>query len=343
MIEGHGDDSYRYDHPIVMNFSSNIYSHADLSGLYAHLHDRMGVISNYPEPEAHTLENKLADIHHIDKDSVLVTSGATEAIYLIAHAYNGQHAQVLQPTFSEYADACVMNGCKVSALYQLPTEREHFRLENGVGMLWLCNPNNPTGNLVDKRYLQNLVEANPQVLFLIDQSYEWFTEAPLFSVSEALQYDNLLVLHSLTKRYCVPGIRLGYVTAAPHLIQQLRTHKMPWSVNALAIEAGHYLLEHDVKGLPVVDAYLQEAQRLRDSLNALGALQVWPTSTHFMLVQMRYGNATALKHWLANEHGILIRDASNFDGLDNRFFRIAAQDLEENDKLVAAIDDWIKQ
>ena len=185
MIEGHGDDSYRYDHPIVMNFSSNIYSHADLSGLYAHLHDRMGVIGNYPEPEAHTLENKLADIQHIDKDSVLVTSGATEAIYLIAHAYNGQHAQVLQPTFSEYADACVMNGCKVSALYQLPTEREHFRLENGVGMLWLCNPNNPTGNLVDKRYLQSLVEANPQVLFVIDQSYEWFTQAPLFAASQS--------------------------------------------------------------------------------------------------------------------------------------------------------------
>ncbi len=341
MIEGHGDDSYRYDHPIVMNFSSNIYSHADLSGLYAHLHDRMGVIGNYPEPEAHTLENKLADIHHIDKDSVLVTSGATEAIYLIAHAYNEQHAQVLQPTFSEYADACIMNGCKVSAIYQLPTEREHFRLDGEVSLLWLCNPNNPTGNLVYKRYLQSLVEANPQVLFIIDQSYEWFVGQPVFSAAEALRYDNLLLLHSLTKRYCVPGIRLGYVTAAPHLIQQLRTHKMPWSVNALAIEAGHYLLEHDVKGLPVVDAYLQEAQRLRDNLNALGALQVWPTSTHFMLVQMRYGNASALKNWLANEHGILIRDASNFDGLDNRFFRIAAQDPEENDKLVAAINEWI--
>ena len=339
MIEGHGDDSYRYDHPIVMNFSSNIYSHADLSGLYAH--DRMGVIGNYPEPEAHTLENKLADIHHIDKDSVLVTSGATEAIYLIAHAYNEQHAQVLQPTFSEYADACIMNGCKVSAIYQLPTEREHFRLDGEVSLLWLCNPNNPTGNLVYKRYLQSLVEANPQVLFIIDQSYEWFVGQPVFSAAEALRYDNLLLLHSLTKRYCVPGIRLGYVTAAPHLIQQLRTHKMPWSVNALAIEAGHYLLEHDVKGLPVVDAYLQEAQRLRDNLNALGALQVWPTSTHFMLVQMRYGNASALKNWLANEHGILIRDASNFDGLDNRFFRIAAQDPEENDKLVAAINEWI--
>ena len=164
---------------------------------------------------------------------------------------------------------------------------------------------------------------------------------PLFSASEALQYDNVMLLHSLTKRYCVPGIRLGYITAAPHLLRHLRTHKMPWSVNALAIEAGHYLLEHGIGGVPPITDYLQEAQRLRDSLIATGAVDVWETSTHFMLAQLRMGKASALKDWLATEHGILIRDASNFDGLDNRFFRVAAQDPAENDSLVAAIKDWI--
>ena len=145
MIEGHGDDSYRYNHPIVMNFSSNIYSHADLSGLHTYLHERMGVISSYPEPSAASLETRLANFHQIPQETVLVTNGATEAIYLIAQSYACKNVQVLQPTFREYADACTINGCKVSALYQLPTEREHFRLDNGVEMLWLCNPNNPTG------------------------------------------------------------------------------------------------------------------------------------------------------------------------------------------------------
>ena len=341
MIEGHGDDSYRYDHPIVMNFSSNVYSHADLSGLYAFLQSRMAVIASYPEPSAASLEKRLAEEHHIPNENVLVTNGATEAIYLIAQAYRNQHAQVLQPTFHEYADACVMNDCKVTALYQLPTQREHFRLDDGVEMLWLCNPNNPTGNVLDKRYLQSLVEANPQVLFVIDQSYEWFVQQPIFTPNEALQFDNLILLHSLTKRYCVPGLRLGYVTAPAHLVRHLRTHKMPWSVNALAIEAGHYLLEHDVQGLPAIDAYLREAQRLRDRLLATGVVDVWETSTHFMLTQLRMGKAAALKDWLAGEHGILIRDASNFDGLDARFFRVAAQRPDENDQLVAAINEWI--
>ena len=343
MIEGHGDDSYRYNHPIVMNFSSNIYSHADLSGLHTYLHERMGVISSYPEPDAASLEMRLANSHQIPQETVLVTNGATEAIYLIAQSYACKNVQVLQPTFREYADACTINGCKVSALYQLPTEREHFRLDNGVEMLWLCNPNNPTGNILDKRYLQNLVKANPQVLFVVDQSYESFVQQPLFTANEALQFDNLILLHSLTKRYCVPGLRLGYVTAPAHLVRHLRTHKMPWSVNALAIEAGHYLLVNDVEGLPPIDAYLREAQRLRTNLMATGVVDVWETTTHFMLAQLRMGKAGALKDWLANEHGILIRDASNFDGLDARFFRIAAQRPDENDQLVAAINDWIQQ
>ena len=137
MIEGHGDDSYRYDHPIVMNFSSNIYSHADLSGLHTYLHERMGVISSYPEPSAASLETRLANFHQIPQETVLVTNGATEAIYLIAQSYACKNVQVLQPTFREYADACTINGCKVSSLYQLPTEREHFRMDEGVEILWL--------------------------------------------------------------------------------------------------------------------------------------------------------------------------------------------------------------
>ncbi|MBR1542302.1 MAG: pyridoxal phosphate-dependent class II aminotransferase [Bacteroidaceae bacterium] len=341
MIEGHGDDSYRYGRKIEMNFSSNIYSHADLSGLQTYLREKMGVISSYPEPEAFALEQQLAERHHINREEVLVTNGATEAIYLIAHAFNGLKAVVLQPTFREYADACVMNRSGVSSIFQMPGERERFLLPSDVRMCWLCNPNNPTGSVIEKHQLEQVITANPQVTFVIDQSYEHFVMQPLFSAADALQFDNVLLLHSLTKRYCVPGLRLGYVTGAEYLMQQLRTHKMPWSVNALAIEAGFYLLSHDIEGLPPIESYLQEAQRLRNKLNALGVLVVWETCTNFMLVQLRFGKASALKDWLAENHGILIRDASNFKGLDNRFFRVAAQRPEENDKLVEEIKEWI--
>jgi len=116
---------------------------------------------------------------------------------------------------------------------------------------------------------------------------------------------------------------------------------MPWSVNSLAIEAGLFLLEHDSSALLDLPAYLEEAARLQKTLEQLGGLEVWATETHFMLVRLRMGKASALKDYLANEQGILIRDASNFEGLDEHFFRIATQTPEENDRLVTAIGQWL--
>ena len=188
-----------------------------------------------------------------------------------------------------------------------------------------------------------LVRNNPQVCFVIDQSYEYFTLCPLFSAAEAAAFPNVLQLHSMTKRYAVPGLRLGYVTGNPNLLHRLRTNRMPWSVNQLAIEAGLHLLEHDVPNPLDVASYLQETARLRCALEALGGLEVWATETHFMLVCLRMGKASALKEFLAEEYGILIRDASNFDGLNEHFFRIAAQSREENDMLVKAIGQWLEE
>lgn len=343
MIKGHGDDFYHYNHPITTNFSSNVYSKVDLSLLKAHLCERIGGIGNYPEPEPYTLESHLASRYHLPADAVCVTNGATEAIYLIAQTFRGTNTAILQPTFSEYADACRIHGHRVTSLYQLPTEREHYLLPEEVRMFWLCNPNNPTGAVVDKVCLIELIQNNPQVCFVIDQSYEYFTLLPLLSAAEAVQFPNVLLLHSMTKRYAVPGLRLGYVTGNSGLLERLRTNRMPWSVNQLAIEAGVFLLEHDVPNPLDVPAYLHETARLRTALEALGSLEVWNTETHYMLVRLRFGKSAALKDYLAGEHGILIRDASNFDGLDERFFRVATQTPEENDRLVAAIAKWFEE
>ena len=343
MIEGHGDDSYKYNRPITANFSSNVYSKVDLSVLKAHLCSRIEGIGNYPEPEPYTLEAHLAKKHRLPADAVCVTNGATEAIYLIAQTFRGTNTAILQPTFSEYADACRMHEHRVTALYQLPVESEDYLLPKDVRMFWICNPNNPTGTVVDKTVLKKLIESNPQVCFIMDQSYEYFTLRPLFSPAEAADFPNVLLLHSMTKRYAVPGLRLGYVTGDAGLLQRLRSNRMPWSVNQLAIEAGLHLLEHDVPNPLNVAAYLQETARLRTALEALGGLEVWGTETHFMLIRLRFGRASALKEYLAGEHGILIRDASNFDGLDEHFFRIATQTREENDRLVDAIALWFKE
>lgn len=334
MIEGHGDDAYHYT-DIRSNFSSNVYSSVDHSGLKQYLVQHLDDLRTYPEPEPRSLEALLARHLSLSADQVCVTNGATEAIYLIAQAYRMQTSAVWMPTFSEYADACRLHGHRVLSVYGLD------RLPAGVRLVWLCNPNNPTGEVRNREQLLTCVREHPQCLFVIDQSYEAFTRSSLLAASEAVALPNVLLLHSCTKRYAIPGLRLGYVTGAAELLQELRNQRMPWSVNALALAAGTYLLEHPGEASFDLEALLQEKARLTAALQEVGGLEVWPSDTHYFLVQLRMGKAAALKDFLVREYGLLIRDASNFEGLDERFFRIATQTPDANDRLVAGIRTWM--
>lgn len=333
MIEGHGDDAYKYK-AITINFSSNVYNHVDHSGLHQYLFRQMESIRTYPEPEPYSLEKVLAKQLHLSEKEVCVTNGATEAIYLIAQTFRNQNSAISMPTFSEYADACRIHGHKVVSIYNLDYLPANARL------IWLCNPNNPTGEVRDKKVLLECIMKHPHCLFIIDQSYEFFTDKPLLTAKEAVSLSNVILLHSMTKRFAVPGLRLGYITACHDLLHEIRMQRMPWSVNQLAIEAGHYLLQ-SLTGYDIdIPLLLSEKERLVQSLLLVGGMEIWPSDTHYMLVRLRLGKAAALKEYLATEHGILIRDASNFEGLNEQFFRIATQTPEENDKLVECIKKW---
>ena len=457
MIKGHGDDAYQFE-DIRINFSSNIYSHADMSALKEHLCRHIHVIDSYPEPEPFSLERLIAEQLGIPADCVLVTNGATEAIYLVAQMVAPQSGYFILdgPSFSEYADACRLYGLS-SRSENLSRSEDYSRYEvrgtlgenqrsaptgkaNSIEgpdsnlvprtshlaprdnsnlvpshprtpapsihspradtILWLCNPNNPTGRVYTQTEIDGFLAEYP--LVVVDQSYEHHTLERIMTPAEGIRHDNLVQIHSLTKTYAIPGLRIGFVTAQPQLIDRLRRFVRPWSVNALAIEAARWLLTHDMKAIADLPAYLREAQRLRQNLNAIPGIKVFPTKTNFMLVRiepltssrsedfsryeerLRVGDqrsgirgtlgensiegpdsnlvprtshlapreetprkeersASALKAYLAHHYGILIRDASNFNDLDERYFRIAAQLPEENDLLVKAISCYLNE
>ena len=268
MIEGHGDDIYRYDDLVKVNFSSNVYQHSDFSALKRHLMEHFDLLSNYPEPQPRSLEKLIAFKEGISPESVLVTNGATEAIYLIAQLYHG-------------------------SLTQLPHDRVY----------WICNPNNPSGNVLMKGFVDYLVRRSPRYTFVVDQSYEGYTLEPLLVAREMNGVPNLLLLHSFSKTYGIPGLRLGYVTGHPNTIQLLRTLRQPWAVNSMAIEAGKYLLK---KGKPVIadlKAYLEETERLRKGLRQIEGVRVFETKTNYMLCELEHVTATDLKYYLIHEHG----------------------------------------
>lgn len=332
MIYGHGDDTWRYGDAIKMNFSSNIYQKADLSELKAFLASRLDVIGHYPEPEPKELEGLIAEKLEIPANMVMVTNGANEAIYLIAQLYSGWTSIIPQPTYHEYADACKMFGHTIS--YERTDDLEVLPQDR---IYWLCNPDNPTGNVLLKALLAYVIRKNPRFLYVIDESYADYTLQPRLQPKEMMDCFNVMFIRSMSKKYCVPGLRLGYVAASPIIIDRLRAIRQPWTVNALAIEAGKYLVEHDPQVLPDMEAYIAEAQRLKAGLEAIDGLMVMDTQTHYMLVNIDWANVLELKNWLVEHHGILIRDASNFHGLDDHCFRVAAQTPEENDALLNAI------
>lgn len=330
MIKGHGDDLYRHG-PIRANFSSNVYNATERQGLLDYLHQRLDSIGSYPEPEPYFLEKGLADYHGIAADSISVTAGATEAIYLIAQAFRGSSSAVVAPTFSEYADACRLHGHRVDFISK-PEEAS-----SRYDMVWLCNPNNPTGRVWKASELYRIVREYPSTIFIVDQSYEYFSTAEVLDTKEAVSLPNLLLLHSLTKRFAIPGLRLGYLAAHASLTERIRACRMPWSVNALAIAAGEYLVQQGFPAsVPLAELHA-ETERLRMAIGSIAGYEVEPTDTHFMLVRCRHHSAAELKAVLADQYGLLIRDASNFEGLDAHCIRIATQTREQNDWLIDAL------
>ena len=339
MIFGHGDDAWQYGEKIKMDFSSNVYFGADLTALRDHLMEDFHIMGHYPEPEPTSLEAMIAESLGVAADTIMVTNGATEAIYLIAQLYSGWASIIPQPTFTEFEDACklfhhLLSYIADDELEVLPEDR----------LYWLCNPNNPTGNVVNKLLITHIIRQHPRYLYVVDQSYADYTLKPMIQPKDLTDCYNVMLIHSLSKKYCVPGLRLGYIFASPIIIDRLRQIRQPWTVNAMAIEAGKYLIKNNPQMIPNLEEYLEEARRLHEKLSAIRGLMVMDTSTHFMLVNIDYGKANTqnLKRWLIENHGILIRDASNFRSLDNHCFRVTARTPEEDDLLVEAIKGYLK-
>ncbi|SHE86605.1 aminotransferase class I/II-fold pyridoxal phosphate-dependent enzyme [Dysgonomonas macrotermitis] len=333
MLNGHGDDIYAHDNKIVSNFSSNVYNNLDLTKLEEYLCTHISSIHSYPEPDAITLRKIISRKLNISSGSICVTNGATEAIYLIAQAFREAKTAVVIPTFSEYEDACRIQQHRLYFIESLD------EIEPDTKLVWICNPNNPTGKIYDPDYLRDTISSHPDIYFVIDQSYAGFTEQKVWSPDEALQFNNVLLLHSLTKCYAIPGLRLGYITAPSELIERISYYSMPWSVNQMAQLAGQYLLENEEYDL---SESIEESRRVQNILSVTHGIEILPSEMHYFLCKLEKGKASDLKQYLISKYGILIRDASNFRGLTAGHFRIAIQSPEENEQLINAIGEWIK-
>jgi len=342
MIEGHGDDAWKYGIDIRADFSSNVlYGELD-GGLLRHLQSVIGAVTHYPEAGAVSLQAAVAAAYGVEGEQVLVTNGATEAIYLVAQAFRFLPATIYIPAFAEYEDACVAQGMSVAF-------RDWEELRNGFvadeGLVFLCNPNNPTGAAVSLEWLGRHRHA----IFVVDESYIDFTCSTV-SIVGGLP-PNVLVLKSLTKSCRIPGLRVGFVVGSVELVERLRVLKMPWSVNRLALEAGLYIFRHlSDFGVPVPELLAETAvwqRELRAVVAGRAGWMVHPTDTHYFLIDTPHFQNDAshfqndaprpIKMHLLERYGLLVRDAANFRGLGRPVIRVACQSREHNQLLTEAL------
>jgi histidinol-phosphate aminotransferase len=299
-------------------------------------------VTRYPDRDATALRRALADRMDVAAEQVLVGNGAAELIWLIALAYlrPGDTAFVIGPTFGEYRAASQVMGVQASE-WRASADDDFAIHEEAVmaalrqaqpRVVWLCNPNNPTGTYLGPDAWTRLRAAAPDALWVIDEAYRPFLDDPWpspFPIEEGV-----VLLRSLTKDCALAGLRLGYALGAASTIQALAAAQPPWSVNSLAQAAGVAAV-NDYTHVARTTAELRaQALALGQALRQRG-WRVVPSTTHFMLVEV--GDAASVRACLLREHHIQVRDCASF-GLP-QFIRVAARRPDENARLVAALGE----
>jgi threonine-phosphate decarboxylase len=334
MFQGHGDDGYRHHQPITADFSTNVYHGGVPSGLKEYLFSQWDKVQRYPEVLAESLTEKIAWHYSFNSSQVLVTNGSTESIYLMAQAFRSKRSAIVIPAFAEYEDACRMHGHEMSFIRWEELNADQMP---DIDLLFICNPNNPTGAV--KTDLEQVIQRHPGILFIVDEAFIEFTFAVTSLVMLTEKYVNLVIMRSMTKAYAIPGLRLGYIIAQPALISLFRSFKLPWTVNVMALEAGHFIFDH----FNHIQVPLQ--QLLSDKTDFVQGLKETPLTihtshTHFFLAETQQGNAAELKRFLLDHFHILIRDAGNFKGLNEHCIRIATLSPAKNELLINALSAW---
>ncbi len=335
MIHGHGDDLYRTQGRIQANFSTNVWYEADTRPLCDFLSVHLKDIFHYPEPDAGSFCRVAAEYHGVEPAGVLAGNGATELFYLVAHAFAGRRTLIPVPSFTEYEDACTLYGHCLEF-----TEKTDVRhLPEGFDLMFICNPNNPDGQIWTLDDIVFILESYPEMVLVVDESFIWFAPEAQTAVGLLKKYDNLLVIRSMTKCYAIPGLRLGYMLGGKKQVEKISRFGWPWSVNALAIEAVKFLLTQGEAGLPDATGLLHRQREFSARIAGISGFRPQPSHTSFFLTETDHDTA-ALKSYLLENHGILIRNASNFRGLDNHYFRVNTLTDEKNNALLSALKSY---
>ncbi len=358
MIHGHGGNIYQLarrlgcDPAEIDDMSSNVNPLGPPPELMDFLAAHVDAIKALPEAAAESMEQLFAEQARIDADQVMAGNGTTQMIYDLPRALNMRKALIVGPTYADYADGCRLNNvdCRFAlarATDDFIVDLDHLREQiEPADTVYICNPNNPTGRLIDADVIRQLCREFPRQQFIVDESYLPFVEQHERHSLLASRPANALVLNSMSKVFRIPGLRVGFIVGAADALRRLRRLAPPWSVNSLAQAAVRFLLASEPLRRDFIERsqafMVAERESMIDALAALPKVRVYSSRTSFFLLRLPETHRAAAVCEALSAAKILIRDCSNFEGLSDRFVRISIKTTAANRQCVAILQQLLR-
>jgi len=329
----------------IIDFSSNVNPLGCHPGVKKYLKKQLQKIHIYPDSESTRLRSNLKWFTGISTSQILIGNGATEIIYNFCSAFVNKKSKVLIPcpTFSEYEKAVKFSSGKIIPFKSLNLNEDFQKFIAKIpikGIVFICNPNNPTGEILSKKNMEQIVKIaeKKSTLVFVDETFiELVPDSNPSLVKTIKKYENLFILRSFTKSFGLAGLRIGYGLGSKKIIEILQRIKIPWNVNYIAQTAASAALCYSNFLEKSCEIIKKENLFLMNSLSKIEWLFCFNSSTNFILIKTKINSKILQKKLL--KKNILVRDCSTFCGLDENYIRIAIKNRNQNKLLVKALGE----
>lgn len=342
MQDIHGGDIYR--NKVKIDFSVNVNPFGIPKGVEDVLHQAVLHCHEYPDIRALELKETVAEQLILPKEYLLFGNGASEVFMGIMHTIKPGKVLIPIPSFYGYQYVSESVGSEIRYFslkkenFFLPGEELLEMLTEDIDLLFLANPNNPTGKCLECEYLKKVLAIcrNKEIYVVLDECFISFCKGNVSFVSEIEEYPNLLLIQAFTKIYAIPGVRLGFLVSCNKVLVQKIAKQLPeWNLSVFAQKAGIACIKEKVFVEQTVEYVQRERAFLSEQMQKIG-LVVFGGEGNFILI---YTEAPLYESLL--ERGILIRDCQNFKGLSKGYYRIAVKRREENKILLREIGECL--
>ncbi|MDH6363391.1 threonine-phosphate decarboxylase [Enterococcus sp. PF1-24] len=341
-------EKYQVKQETLLDFSANINPLGMPSSLQQKLVTSIQKLAHYPDIRYRKLKEAIAKFHQLPQQDIYLGNGAAEVIFNLAQVLKLSQLLLLAPTFMEYEGA-FRNYDTVFSYYLLAPHNFQvdvadliaYAKKEKVTGICLCNPNNPTGQVIAKKDLLILLDfcRQKKISLIIDEAFIDFTPLEENSmISELANYQELFIIRSLTKMFAIPGLRLGYLlTSNQNILKQMEMITVPWHINTFAEIAGREVLKNPDFIKETQNYVKEEREFLVENLQKFKPiLKVFPSEVNYLF--LAYQGVTCLQERLL-EKGVLVRKCDSFRGLSAGFYRIAVRSRVENMALLQALEE----